>query len=160
MSESLMSPPTVPHVRPPKRKPRGVWANMNAEERSAYAKRISACNDHSKPIASTRRGRARHLTNAQYDVAIDSQRPVIAKIMRKMDERGELPDNPMAVEALESALLVLRSPVSTAERTAAARAILDFTKPKPSARVETTLRTAEDWVDEMAAEGSGLGTKR
>lgn len=126
---------------------------MNAEERSAYAKRISSCNDHSKPVGSPRQGKARHLTNAEHDAAIEAQRPIVAKIMRKIGERGELPDDPMAIEALETALLILRSPVPAVERTAAARAVLDFTKPKPTIRVQRTFGTAEDWVDALAVEG-------
>ncbi|MFP5435045.1 MAG: hypothetical protein ACLGIM_18280 [Alphaproteobacteria bacterium] len=128
-------------------------AGMSPEERTAYAKRMVAARDPSRPRPSSRRGRPKHLTNAQHDAAIDAQRPVVAKIMKKMCQRGELPEDPMAVEALEAALLVLRSPGSATVRTAAARLVLDFSKTKPAVRTESIVMTAEDWVDEMAADG-------
>ncbi|QOT71606.1 hypothetical protein H5V43_16320 [Sphingobium fuliginis] len=154
MADSLLSPPPVPIVTKPKGAAWGPWAKMTPEERTAYAKDLAAKSAAlRKPRGSPRLGKPKHLTNAQFDAAVEAQRPVVAKIMKKMAQRGELPDDSDAVEALERVLLVLRSPVPVADRTAAARVILDFTKTKPTARTESTLKTAEDYLDEMAREG-------
>jgi hypothetical protein len=117
-----------------------------------------AARDPTRPRKPSRIGRPKHLTNAQHDAAIDAQRPVVAKIMKKLGQRGELPDDPRAVEALGAALLIVRSPGSATVRTAAARLVLDFTKTKPTARTESVVMTAEDWVDEMAAEIARAGS--
>lgn len=151
MADSLQSPPPVPVIAKPERKRLGPMAGMSPEERTAYAMRMVAARDPNRPRKSTRRGRPKHLTNAQHDAAIDAQRPIVAKVIKKMGQRGELPDEPMAVEALEAALLVLRSPGSATVRTAAASLVLDFTKTKPTTKTESVVKTAEDWVDEMAA---------
>lgn len=159
MADSLLAPPPIPATRPPAKAPKGgggIWATMTPEERTAHAKALAARSKLTRTRRPSRRGKARHLTNAQHDAAVEAQRPIVAKIMGKMDQRGELPEDPLAVEALEAALMVLRSPGPSEHRTAAARLVLDFTKSKPAASVRSVVRTAEDWVDEMAAEAGEL----
>lgn len=92
------------------------------------------------------------MTVAQYEAHQAAQKPIIAKILKKMSDKGQLPDDPMAVEALQQAMTVLRAPQTAKDKIAAARLILDFTKAKPTTKVEHTVRTAEDILDEMAEE--------
>lgn len=152
VASSLIDPPAlpVPSAPPAKRKLTGPWAGMSPEERSAYAKKLAAARRHhggGKPP-----GVPRTMTVAAYREAMEAQRPIVAAVIKKMEARGQLPDDPRAVEALEVAMVVLRSPVGPRERNAAARIILDFSQAKPTGRVVEIVKTADEWLDEMAEE--------
>lgn len=69
-----------------------------------------------------------------------------------MRDAGQLPDDPRAVEALEETVKTLRAAESPKDKIAAARLILDFTKAKPAQKIEATVRTHEDFLDELAGE--------
>lgn len=71
------------------------------------------------------------------------------KIIQRMRRGGELPDDPMAVEALEVAAQTLRQTGGQKDKIATARLILDFTTPKPTQRAEATVRTHEDFLDSL-----------
>ena len=64
--------------------------------------------------------------------------------MEKLAERGQLPEHPWAVEALELAMRALRSPVAPRDKIASARLILDFAQPRPGANSAPTMQSAED----------------
>lgn len=117
---------------------------MTPEERTAYSAKIRA------KIVQDRTGVPRGMSIKDFNAAKAAQQPIIERIMKKMADNGQLPDDPMAVEALKEAMTVLRSPIPPKEKIAAARLVLDFTKPKPTTKVEHTVRTAEDFLDEMA----------
>jgi hypothetical protein len=150
--ESLDTEITAP-PRPPKAKARGPWAGMTPEERSAYAKKLVAARDPSKQHKGGRpAGISSKHTVAQHQAMIASQQPIIDRIMKKMSDKGQLPDDPMAQEALKETLTVLRSQVPPRDKLAAARLLLDFLKAKPTTKVEHTVKTAEDILDEMTNE--------
>ena len=72
------------------------------------------------------------------------------RIIKKMKDAGQLPDDPRAAEALEKAVVTLRASSAPKDVAALGRLILDFTKPKPAQKIDHTVRTAEDILDEMA----------
>jgi len=145
VAESLSAPPPVKRKRGGNpNPPRSIWKDMTPEERTAYSAKIRA------KIVQDRTGVPRGMSIKDFNAAKAAQQPIIERIMKKMADNGQLPDDPMAVEALKEAMTVLRSPIPPKEKIAAARLVLDFTKPKPTTKVEHTVRTAEDFLDEMA----------
>lgn len=149
MAESIEAR-TIVTPRAPTGAPRGLCVGMTAEERSRHFKALAAkrqANRGGKP-----RGVPRRMTIAQHEAHQAAQQPIIARVIKKMAANEQLPDDPMAVEALTEAMTVLRSPIPPRDKIAAARLILDFTKSKPTAKVEHTVKTAEDLLDEMAEE--------
>lgn len=149
VADSLLSPVPIPEIKP-KGKPRGPWANMTPEERSEYSKRIAA--NKKKPSGGRLKGVPRSLTKKQYEARLAEQKPIVKRIMKKMADQGQLPDDPKAIEALETSMTVLRTEECTKTKLAAARLVLDFTKAKPSTKTEVTIKTAEDYLDEIADE--------
>lgn len=118
------------------------------EDRTAYFRALVARRKSKR--GGKPHGVPRRMTVAQYEAHQAAQKPIIAKILKKMSDKGQLPDDPRAVEALSEAMTVLRGPQTAKDKIAAARLILDFTKAKPTTKVEHTVRTAEDILDEMA----------
>src|SRR3546814_4688966 len=72
------------------------------------------------------------------------------RIIKKMAAAGDLPDDPRAEEALATGLTILRTSESEERKLKAAGLLLTWLKPKPTAKVEHTIKTAEDLLDEMA----------
>jgi len=67
--------------------------------------------------------------------------------MEKLIEAGVVdPNEEKANEALEAALTVMRTPGGARDTLQAARLVLDFTRAKPAAKSEVTVKTAEDWL--------------
>lgn len=95
-------------------------------------------------------GRPNNLTNSQFRKMVAQQTAIVERIIKKMADEGLTPDDPMAVESLKEAMVVLRTQDNPKVKLAAARLVLDFTKAKPTSKVEHTFRTAEDILDEMA----------
>lgn len=147
VADSLLSPIPIPKLKP-KAKPRGPWANMTPEQRSEYSKRIAAKKKgHS---GGRQKGVPQRLTKAEYQARLAEQTPIVKRIMKKMADNGQLPDDPRAVEALETSMIVLRTQEDAKTKLAAARLVLDFTKAKPTSKQEVTIKTAEDYLDELA----------
>jgi hypothetical protein len=147
--EALTAPQVSP-PRKPKLKARGPWAGKTPEERRALSAKLNAGRDLTKIGGGRKAGVPLSRTNKQHAQVVAEAQPEITRIMNKMAEQGILPDDPRAVEALEEAVKVLRVVESAKDKLAAARLILDFTKSKPTAKIEHTVRSAEDILDEMA----------
>lgn len=71
----------------------------------------------------------------------------IAKIMSK---EGIMPDENMAASALQSAFGMIGEPLNPRDRLAAIRTVLEYTKQKPATQSNVTVKTAEDFLDELA----------
>lgn len=91
-----------------------------------------------------RRDSARHFRNlAVYEAKI------IMDVLRQKDLLVE-PDNVMANEALEVAIELHRDKtVGNTIRLAAARTVLEWTRAKPAQRIDTTVRTAEAFLQDL-----------
>lgn len=147
--DTLSSPPVSP-PRKPKGKPRGPWANKTPEERKALSAKLNEGRDLSKTGGGRKAGVPSSRTSQQHAAFVAAQQPEIERIMKKMADQGIIPDDPRAEEALREAVQVLRVVETAKDKLAAARLILDFTKSKPTAKVEHTIKSAEDFLDEMA----------
>jgi uncharacterized membrane protein len=146
--ETIAAPPPEP-PRAPKGAPRGPWANMTPEERKAYSQKLIGARRGNKPNTQNP-GKPAHLTNAQWAEVQERAARDAKRIIQKMKDAGQLPDDPRAVEALETAVKTLRAATSPKDIAALGRLILDFTKSKPVTKVDHTVRTHEDFLDELA----------
>lgn len=147
VAEALAGSIPVPKPKP-KAAPRGPWANMTPEERSEYARQLQA--RRKGPSGGRRTGVPRSLTVEQFEARKAEQTQIVKRIMKKMADNGQLPDDPRAVEALETGMVILRTQEDAKLKLAAARMVLDFTKAKPTTKQELTIKTAEDYLDELA----------
>lgn len=148
--EQISSPIARPPV-PPKMAARGPWANMTPEERKAYSQKLIAARRGNRPNTNTP-GKPRGLTDAQWAVVRSEAARDAKRIIAKMKDAGQLPDDPRAVEALEKAVTTLRASDNPKDVAALGRLVLDFTKAKPAQKIDHTVRTHEDFLDELAAD--------
>jgi hypothetical protein len=74
------------------------------------------------------------------------------RMVRIMEKKGfQLPENEFAREALEAAVETMRmEAINPKDKLTAARLVLEFTKAKPAAQAELTVRRAEDYLAEIA----------
>jgi hypothetical protein len=61
-------------------------------------------------------------------------------------------ENEYAVEALTTAVEIMRSPDATRDRLQAARLVLDFTKQKPATKSEMAISQAESFLEGLLKE--------
>lgn len=76
-----------------------------------------------------------------------------ARIMDHLRKEGLLlePDNDLANEALMVAVEIHRDKLSPGPlRLAASKVVMEWTRAKPASKVETTIRTAESFLDDLA----------
>lgn len=151
--ESLATDIPIPAIPKTPKKATGPWAKMTTEERSAYARKIAAKRDPSTfHLGGRKPGVPSNMSAAQWEALQASQKPIVERIIKKMKDTGQLPDDERAVEALTETVTVLRTAQSPRDKLSAARLLLDFLKAKPTTKIETTVRSAEDILDEMAAD--------
>jgi hypothetical protein len=74
--------------------------------------------------------------------------------IEKLKKAGILTENDMAEEALKEALIAMRGAGNAQTKLAAAKLILDFTKSKPVAKSDVTVRGAEAWLEELTKDTS------
>jgi len=70
-----------------------------------------------------------------------------------MDQQGLLPEDEIAREAILQALQLMREPGDKKFKLSVIRTLLDHTHAKPVQKSDVTVRTAEDFLNELAAEG-------
>jgi hypothetical protein len=155
IDECLKAP--VVGVKAPKPKKRGGagrFTYMTPEERSAHAKAMKAkVKDYSN--VGRKKGVPQRSNCYGHALAEKEASPEVKRIMKKMKNAGQLPDDPRAVQALETTLKILKAQDTDAKtKVAAARLLLDFTKAKPAAKVAIEF-SPEDFLDEIAAEEFG-----
>lgn len=74
------------------------------------------------------------------------------RILKIMEKEGLIPDDHMAKAALQATFEMVTGPLPPRERLAAARTILEYTKQKPTTTTNLNIKTAEDFLDELAAD--------
>ncbi|MET3725861.1 hypothetical protein [Sphingomonas trueperi] len=144
-----ISSPISPLSLPPKKAPRGPWANMTPEQRKEYSAKLVAARKGNRPNTNLP-GKPRRLTHGQWAAIKEEAEGDAKRIIARMKDAGQLPDDPRAVEALQKAVTTLRSSQNPKDVAALGRLILDFTKVRPAQKVNHTVRSAEDILDEMA----------
>lgn len=149
--ESLTNPPPPP----PRKKAggKGRFSNMTPEERKAAGVAMAAARK--AKIGDSfgqgrKRGSCKARTAEQQAQFVAEQTLEVKRIIKKMAAAGDLPDDPRAEEALATGLTILRTSESEERKLKAAGLLLTWLKPKPTAKVEHTIKTAEDLLDEMA----------
>ena len=148
VAQAFADPIPVP-PRPAKKAPRGPWANKTPEERKALSAKLIAARKGNHNSTHTK-GRPSHLTDAQWSAVLEVAALDAKRIIKKMKDAGQLPDDPRAVLALETAVKHLKASESPKDVAALGRLILDFTKAKPAQKIDHTVRTHEDFLDELA----------
>lgn len=74
-------------------------------------------------------------------------------IMEHLSKKFELPKDEYAREALQTAVELMRMDViNHKDKLAAARTLLEWTLAKPTSSSEVTVKTAESFLDDIAAE--------
>lgn len=123
---------------------------MNEEERKAYSRKLVAARKGNNKSNHVIPGRPRHLSNEQYFELKERVRPEINRIKKKMKEAGQLPEDKRAEQVLDKALETFLLSTTAKDVSSLGRLILDFTKAKPAQKTELTVKTAEDWLDELS----------
>ena len=74
------------------------------------------------------------------------------ELVQQMIDKELIEDSDVSRLAMESLVEMLKAPelYTTRDRLAAIRTALDFTKSKPTAKQEVTVRTAEQFLEEIA----------
>jgi|TARA_R110000744_G_scaffold77106_1_gene152370 hypothetical protein len=83
------------------------------------------------------------ITPIRKQAKADAER--IVKIMAKENEI----DDVYAIEALKTAVEIMREPCQNRDKLMAARMVLDFTKTKPAAKSEVTIGKAEAFLESL-----------
>jgi len=91
-------------------------------------------------------------TKREWALMQDEARKLAHRIYKQMDIEGSLPENPIARKAMKTALEMLALDNSTRDKLSIVRTLLEYTHSKPAATQNVNLRTAEDFLDELAAE--------
>lgn len=146
-----LSSPIQPPPVPAKRAPTGPWVGMAPEDRKALSRQLVAARKGNRPNTQVP-GKPRHLTNVQWAAVRGEASRDAQRIIRKMEEARQLPDDPRAVEALTKAVVTLRASGSPKDVAALGRLILDFALAKPTRTIVHTAKSAEDYLDEMAVD--------
>lgn len=84
---------------------------------------------------------------AQHQARIDAKR-----IIDIMATEGLLPQDDMAKEALLEAYMMMKTPNAVRDKLSIIRTILEYTKSKPASTQNVNIKTAEDFLQELADE--------
>lgn len=100
-------------------------------------------------------GNPYNMTVKGYARAVNMAHEEAKRIAKIMAKEGIMPDENMAASALQSAFGMIGEPLNPRDRLAAIRTVLEYTKQKPATQSNVTVRTAEDFLDELA-ENDGI----
>lgn len=99
-------------------------------------------------------------TKREYMLATEIAKTEAQRILKRMEkDSGELlPEDQLARECLKTAYEIMRSPTKPADKLKAIKTILEFTKAKPATKSDVTVRTAEDFLDELMNKSGNSGS--
>jgi hypothetical protein len=87
----------------------------------------------------------------QYRLFLEDAKREAQRIFTIMADEGRAPDDPLAQEAMKAVLSLMQSK-NPQTKLRAARTVLEYTKAKPAAKHDHTIRTAEDFLDDLASQ--------
>jgi hypothetical protein len=125
-------------------KPRDAYfARLKREnpEKLSEISRAAANSEARKAKPSKIAGNPLGTTNHEAALQREEARKIAQRIFKLMDMEGALPDNPIARKAMKEAVEMLATDLPTKDKLA-----------KPAATSNVNLRTAEDFLDELAEE--------
>jgi hypothetical protein len=99
------------------------------------------------------KGAPPHMTKRQWAIVLDEAHKLARKIMNKLDEEGALPENKIAREAMQQAITMLASDISSKDKLSVIRTLLEYNMAKPAATSNLNIKTAEDFLDDLADKG-------
>ena len=129
------------------------WVGLTPEVRAErIAKFLKACEG--------KRGRPAGLPDGIglkrfNEIKVEVQ-PEVQKIMEFIvaDNKLNLTDDKMAIEALETAVTIMRLPIAYRDKIGAAKLVLEYTKQKPTVKQENHVTTAEGFLEQVLAQES------
>ncbi len=96
-------------------------------------------------------GAPKHLTNREWAVRREAATQTASQIMTALDHEGALPENSIAREAMQAAIEMVSADLSSKDRLAVIRTLLEFNLARPAMVSNVNIMTAEDWLDGLAA---------
>jgi hypothetical protein len=147
--------PPKPPPRPKNEKQkRDTLSRLSPEERSASARKAAlARKKHQRKAREP--GTPNDWTNRDYAPLREEARLEARRIYKIMEKQGLLPEDEIAKEALLQALQLMREPGNKDFKLKVIRTLLEHTHAKPSQKQDVTIRTAEDFLDELAGKDPG-----
>lgn len=88
---------------------------------------------------------------AEHKVKVETETKIIMEHIVNENELNPV-DDAYAVEALETAVNIMRLQGDARNKLGAAKLILEYTKAKPSTKSELTVNTAEDLLNQILAD--------
>lgn len=92
------------------------------------------------------------MTMHEWAIHKTEARKIAHKVYNIMDQNGSLPENPIARQAMKTALEMLAENNTSKDRLAIVRTLLEYNLAKPASTQNVNLKTAEDYLDDLAAE--------
>lgn len=130
---------------------RNNLASRTPEERSALSRKAALSRKKHKRVGRTP-GTPNDWTNKEYAPLREEARLEARRMVKLMEKEGLLPQDPIAREALLTVLQAMREPGPKDFKHKAARTLLEYTMAKPSQKQDITVRSAEDFLNELADE--------
>lgn len=104
-------------------------------------------------------GKPKGWTRLEYALFLENARKEAKRIYKEMEKEGLVPENDMAARSLEAAFEMVTSNLTARDRLNAIRTVLEYTKQKPASKNDVTIKTAEDFLDELADLDENSGEK-
>lgn len=95
-------------------------------------------------------GRHPHMTLRELARIKEDARILARRIYKIMENEGSLPENPIAREAMKRALEMLAEDNSSKDKISLIRTLLEYNLAKPASTQNLNVKTAEDFLDELA----------
>jgi hypothetical protein len=92
-----------------------------------------------------------NMSRRQWAVTLDEAQKLAKSIMKNLDKKDALPENVIARQAMEQAVTMLASELPAKDKLAVIRTLLEYNMAKPAATQNLNVKTAEDFLDELAA---------
>ncbi|MGE8142285.1 hypothetical protein ACQKOE_09945 [Novosphingobium sp. NPDC080210] len=151
---ALALEPPKPRARP---KPRpsnkeNYFARLKREDpeklREISKKAATSAERKAKPYNAS--GKPYRMTMKEWARAKEDARIIAHRIYKIMEKDGSLPENPIAREAMKRAMEMLAEDNSSSDKIKLIRTLLEYNMAKPASTQNVNLKTAEDFLDELA----------
>jgi hypothetical protein len=140
-------PPPKPKNQSKVRRENNALNRLTPEERSARARKAALSR---KTHGARAPGTPPTWATQEYAPLLIAAEREAKRIYDIMEQDGLLPEDPLAREALQEALKLMRAPGDKKFKHSVLRTILEYRLAKPTTKTDVTVRTAEDWLDELA----------
>ena len=154
ISQALEPPKPKPKSRPEPRKSKGEhhFARLKREnpEKLREISQKAANSAARKALPYNAPGKPLGMTMKEWARVKEDARILANRIYKIMEKDGALPENPIAREAMKRAMEMLAEDNSTKDKISLIRTLLEYNLAKPASTQNVNLKTAEDFLDELA----------